>query len=380
MRILLIETGGWGGICHYTYNLANALSRKGLDVTVLSGKRYELEGFKRDFTLLKRFDHERGYIHNTWELIRTVRDGSFSIIHVQSILSPRKDWLLFYAGRLLRRSIVYTVHNILPHDEGERNAWGVKRAFLSIYRNAIHLIAHSETNKRELVESFGIEERRITVIPHGNYLFILPENLPEKEEIFREFGLKSDERVVLFFGAIRRYKGLDTLLRAFKEVHKKIPTARLLIAGKPTAVGEGPPHEDYIKLAEELGLNGKVIFHFMYVPIEQIYKYFVVADLVVYPYRDTTESGSIQLALAFSKPVVATDVGSFKYAIDNDVNGLIVPAEDERALGGAIIYLLSLNKERFHEMGRNSIKVAKERYDWESIAAQTIALYKGILE
>ncbi len=379
MKVLIIETGGWGGICHYTFNLANALSKKGVETVLLSNRRYELEGFRRRFTLIKKIDSERGYIHNLKEIIRVIRRGNFPLIHIQSILSPRRDWMLLYAFRLLKKKTVYTVHNILPHEEGEREARGVRRAFLSLYRNATHLIAHSEANKEELSRSFGIEEERITVIPHGNYLFLLPEGIPERGKILKEFGLHGRERIVLFFGAVRRYKGIDILIKAFKDVEKAIPDARLLIVGKPLAVGEDAPHEEYIHLAHELGIEKKVIFRLMYIPLEEIHKYFTIADLAVYPYRDTTESGSIQLALAFSKPVIASDVGSFRYAIDEGKNGLIVPPGDEASLSRAMIDLLSMPGERLLEMGVHSRRIAETRYRWEDIAEKTVDLYRRVL-
>ena len=239
MKVLMIETGGWGGICHYTYNLANTLVKAGVqDLTVISGHKYELEDHERNFRLIKHFDPAKPYLSNISGLITLLRENKFSIIHIQSILSPRKDWIYILLSRFLRIPLIYTVHNILPHEEGERNAFGLRTAFMIIYKHSKRLVAHSEANRRELIREFGTDTERINVIPHGNYFFLLPAKALTKDEARKKLGLHTSGKVLLSFGAVRKYKGIDYLIRAFKRVVEKIPDARLLIAGTPMSVGE----------------------------------------------------------------------------------------------------------------------------------------------
>lgn len=378
-KVLMIETGGWGGICHYTYNLANALSDSGIeDLIVISGRRYELEELERSFKLIKYFDSNKSYLTNISGLISILRKERPSVVHIQSILSPRKDWVLILLTKMLGIPVVYTVHNILPHEEEERGASGLRSAFSIIYKNSKRLIAHSESNKMELIREFGISPEKINVIPHGNYLFLVPSEAITKEEARKKIGLNESDKVILSFGAIRKYKGIDYLIRAFKKVVEEIPDSRLLIAGKPMTVGEDPVKDSYRDLIEKLGLKDKVILHPRYIPLSDIHEYFTASDVTVFPYLDTTESGSLQTALAFSKPVIATKVGSFEDAVEEGRNGFLIPPADEKALSEAILKILSLDEKNLNEMGNHSKFISEKRYDWEEIAKETLGVYKEV--
>lgn len=380
MKVLMIETGGWGGICHYTYNLANTLVKAGVqDLTVISGHKYELEDHERNFRLIKHFDPAKPYLSNISGLITLLRENKFSIIHIQSILSPRKDWIYILLSRFLRIPLIYTVHNILPHEEGERNAFGLRTAFMIIYKHSKRLVAHSEANRRELIREFGTDTERINVIPHGNYFFLLPAKALTKDEARKKLGLHTSGKVLLSFGAVRKYKGIDYLIRAFKRVVEKIPDARLLIAGTPMSVGEDMEIGSFHAFVEDAGLKDKVFFHFQYIPLKDIHIYFSASDVAVFPYLRTTESGSLQAALAFSMPIIATKVGSFGYAVEEGENGFLVPPGDEAALAEAIASALSLDEKALSEMGEYSRFIAGGRYNWENIGKKTKEMYEEVL-
>lgn len=376
MKVVIIETGGWGGICHYTYNLANALVKVGIkELIVISGKSYELEDLKRDFRLIKYFDIRRGHLSNISGLINIIVKERPSIIHIQSILSPRKDWVSLLLARLLGIPIIYTVHNIFPHEEEERNAIGLRTTLRIIYRNAEILIAHSEANKKELIKEFDINPERIKVIPHGNYLFLVPEKGINKEEARKKIGLNMSDKVLLTFGAIRKYKGIEYLIKAFKVVKGSVPQARLLIVG----IVKNVDLDRYASIVNELKLKDSVLFFPEYIPLDAIGSFFMASDAVTYPYIDTTESGSLQIAYAFSKPVVVTTVGSFPENVVEGKNGFLVPPGDQDALANAIMNLLSLNDEELKRLGEFSRKITEKRHDWLDIAEKTAGVYKELL-
>jgi glycosyltransferase involved in cell wall biosynthesis len=380
VKTLLIETGGWGGVAHYSYNLLQALSKyKDFEVILLTDKEYELDGFAKDFETIKIPVKNRCYSKVIFKILVSIFRIKPSIIHIQWLLSPRKDWIFFLLARFLGMPIIYTVHNILPHEERESNALGLKQSLQIIYRTSRKLIVHSQSNMQELADRFKITPQKMNVIPHGNYLFIVPEQIITKDEAKRRLGLHMSDKIILFFGAIRRYKGIDYLIKAFKDVSDRMPHAKLLIVGKSMGVGELPPVDIYKVLIAELNLHDKVIFKPAYIPLSDIHKFFVASDVVVFPYVDTTESGSLQLAFAFSKPVIATRVGSFGEAIREGKNGFLVPSRNEKALSKAIIKFFSLDEKTRQEMGGYSRYIAETRYSWDMIANKTIGVYRLIL-
>ena len=105
---------------------------------------------------------------------------------------------------------------------------------------------------------------------------------------------------------------------------------------------------------------------------------FEKASIVVLPYIDASQSGVVPLAYSFQKPVVVTDVGSLPEVVDNGKTGYVVPPKDSKKLAEAIIDLLKDEAKR-HEMGKNAFQKAHEELSWNSIAPQTVAIYKQAL-
>lgn len=217
------------------------------------------------------------------------------------------------------------------------------------------------------------------VIPHGNYFFVVPGTMISKTNAKKQLGFTISDKLILFFGAIRKYKGIDYLIKAFKRVSDKVPDAKLLIVGRPMGIGKASPINYYSDLIEELQLKEKIVFNTNYISLDNIHIYFKASDAVVFPYVDTTESGSLQLAFAFSKPVIATRVGSFAEAIEQSKNGFLVPPRDDKALANAIIKIFSLDKKKVRVMGEYSRYIAEKKYNWKDIGKDTLNLYKEVL-
>jgi glycosyltransferase involved in cell wall biosynthesis len=152
-----------------------------------------------------------------------------------------------------------------------------------------------------------------------------------RDEARARLGLGQDEPVLLFFGFVRRYKGLRNLIRALAAVREQLP-ARLLVVGEFWE--DERPYRDLVR---QLDLEGAVEFHNTYVPNEEMAVYFSAADAVVLPYLEATQSGVAQIALGFEKPVIATSVGGMAETIADGQTGLIVPPGDNAALSAAIV-------------------------------------------
>lgn len=153
------------------------------------------------------------------------------------------------------------------------------------------------------------------------------------------FGFTEEHKVLLFFGYIRNYKGLDVLLRAFKKLVAQDPSYRLL------AVGES--YEDpaiYTSLITELGIEQYVKFENIFVPNEEVWKYYSVSDVVMLPYRSATQSGILNIAYGFLKPVIVTKVGGLAEFVDDGLTGLLAEPESEDSLISSVNKFFSLRE------------------------------------
>jgi glycosyltransferase involved in cell wall biosynthesis len=283
--------------------------------------------------------------------------GRADIVHFQWLTFPRLDARLLPRGRPL----VQTPHGLL-----RAAAWsdGTGRGYADLLRRMDALVALSEYGAGVLRERAGIDESRIRVIPHGvlDYLTRLPDEAPLPPDL-----ATVSAPVVLFFGLIRPYKGVDVLLEAFRE----IGDAELWIVGRPFGV-------DLTDLAEAAAAcRGTVRLVPRFVDDTEIPAFFKRADLVVLPHRDAEQSGALFTALAFGKAVVMSDVGGFGEVAAHGA-GRLVPPADAEALRAAIEGVLAdpAERERLESAARGA---ASGPYAWSTIATQTLALYRELL-
>jgi glycosyltransferase involved in cell wall biosynthesis len=420
MRIVLYEPLGQGGICHYTYELSRALSQRGdCRVTLVTPDRYELESRPRAFRLrrfgrpsrIKRLlrlgprrrapalpredpaappaagperDEEDGD-SSFFDLLSRVRRRveqiglalqlvvwRADVVHFQWLDEYRDDFLL----RLLRifgLPLVYTAHNLLPHEDDEDLG---TEALARILRKVDRIIVHSESNRRELHALVGVEPGRVATIAHGSYELLLPEEEIGRAEARRRVGFPAQGPIVLFFGLIRRYKGLEVLLEAFGEVERRFPNARLAIVGQllPT---DDADFEYHSRLLAEASRRESVLRVGEYVDIDRVGLYFLAADVVVVPYTRTSHSGVLMAALAAGRPVVVTKTGAMPEVVEEGKTGFVVPPGDAAALAGAISRLLE-KPEMAARMGREASEHARRNFSWDSIAGRTIDLYRSM--
>lgn len=156
----------------------------------------------------------------------------------------------------------------------------------------------------------------------------------------KALGYSAGDKVILFFGYVRKYKGLDILLRAFPGILKDIPEAKLLIVGE---FYDDP--QIYLSLIDELGIKNSVKIVNQFVPNEAVGKYYSASDVVVLPYRTGTQSGILNVAYGFERPVIVTDVGGLAESVDEGSTGLIVKPESPEAIQGVIRRFFELKEK-----------------------------------
>lgn len=278
------------------------------------------------------------------------------VVHYQWLTMPALD------ARLLpsRRPRLMTAHYVLPPRPGRRQLRAARRTFGAM--DAV--VAHSEHGARRLREEVGLDAARVRVIPHGafEYLTRLPGEAPLAPELEG-----ADDPVILFFGLLRPYKGIDTLLRAFREVDR----AELWIVGNPRM-----DVEPLRRLAAEA--QGRVRFVTRFVSDAEVPAIFRRADLVVLPYRDAEHSGVLYTGLAFGKPLVLSAVGGFPEMAPTGAVRLVAP-EDPAGLAAALTELVA-NPDACERLAEAASEAAAGPYSWDAVASQTLALYEELLE
>jgi glycosyltransferase involved in cell wall biosynthesis len=286
--------------------------------------------------------------------------------------------ILMVLYKLLGKKVVLTAHNTNTEArDGRDSLWN--RITLRIqYRLSDHLFVHTTRMRHDLVSGFGVNPEAVSVIPYGENN-ALPLTALTPQEARLRLGVGEDERAILFFGAIAPYKGLDTLLEAFRRLASAETKYRLIIAGKPKG-GCGEFMRDVRRAIAEFQAD-RIIQRIEYIPDEETEVYFKAADLVALPYRAIYQSGILFLAFSFGAPVVATDVGSFGEDVRGAQAGFIVPPEKPQELADAIRDYFESDLFRNRELVREAIRrYVKTRHSWELAGKTTVDVYHRLLK
>lgn len=365
MKIIIVGTAYplRGGIAHFNALLASYL-----------GKRHAVETitFKRQYPKLlfpgKTQDETGGQedMAPAPQLIDSI--NPFNWVRVAREIRKRapdvlifKYWMPFFGpcfgtiARLVKRKrhtrVLFICDNIVPHERRPGDMLLTRYAF----RQADGFIVQSGAVERDLNEHFpGSTYRNV---PHPAYEYF-GDAIP-KEQARELLGI-SAPHVVLYFGYVRRYKGLLVLIDAMQEIRKQRGRDILLLV-----VGEFYDDEaKYRARVQDLNLDACIRFVSGYVPNDQVVHYFSAADVVALPYLSATQSGITQIAYNFDKPVIATDVGGLAEVILNNTTGFIVPPDNAPALADAIIKYYDEGKE---EDFVAHVKIEKRKYSWENL-------------
>ena len=380
MRITLCTALAQGGIGQYSYGLACALQAANVDVTQLIYEypEYDLEAFPHPYRLVKKLQlavSRRTQLTSPVRNLRVMLQESWAadLVHFQWSLGARTDKLHIPILRRLGKPIVYTAHDVLPHDSNvmslEHCRW--------LYHQANALFVHGESLKQLLLERFDVDPKLVHVIPHGNYNFVSDVPGPWARERARaSFNLREDDCVVLFFGLIRDYKGIDTLLEACRIARQGLRPGqrlKLLIAGREYRDhwSEG----GYAKLIEQAGLANAVRLHLEHIAMQDIARFFNAADVVAVPYKRGSQSGVLRLAYSFGKPVVATRVGSLSELPEELTR--FVPPENPEAFAAELQDLLR-DPAAARALGQRTRNYADTELSWDRIAATTRAVYASL--
>jgi D-inositol-3-phosphate glycosyltransferase len=264
-----------------------------------------------------------------------------------------------------RSRIVYLLHNVAPHEKRFGDVF-LSRLALKTANGYLCLSRAEEALFHRLFPEVSAE--RVVYSPHPIY-DCYTKFEPGQAAARQKLGLDT-ARVILFFGLVRDYKGLDLLLRAMPGILRNEPSTKLVIAGEFYS-----SRAETDALIKELGIGASVLVHDRYIGADEIGMYFAAADCVVLPYRSATQSGIIQMAFALDTPVITTNVGGLAEVVDDKVNGYLVPPEDPAAVAEAVKkFYAAGGREAFEE----NVRLKAQSYSWEALVKKLEELKSAI--
>ena len=377
---------------HYAFGLATALASEGADVELVGGSQIDCPEFhatpnlkflkfrgslRSDVSFFRKLSRISKYYSRLMRYSVTARPRIFHILWNNRFeLFDRTLLMCFY--RALGKKIVLTAHNVNTRGRDADDS-SLNRITLRIqYRLANHIIVHTEKMKREIVSVFGVPADRVTTVPYGINNAV-PNTKLTSAQARQRLGIGDTERVILFFGRIRPYKGLEYLIDAFGRLSPSRENYRLIIAGNADTTD--PYWALLFERIRNDPQNRGVLLNLDFIPDGDVEIYFKAADVLVLPYRSIYQSGILFLALSFGLPVLASDVGSLRDEIDSRQNGYVFKPDDPADMAKTIEEYFKSDLYGHLDQRRNEIRNdAAMRNSWESAARTTMDVYARLLD
>lgn len=388
LRVALVEFNPSGGLFQFAVQLGQGLAARGHRVELLTGPDPELTSRQAGFDVVPCLPTwhanagagDKPLVRRARRLLRAARYHLAWLVLIRRLRRTRPDVVQFSGARfpvdgllmawLARRGghrpmLTAVAHAPAPFNE--QRATGAVFKTGALLHRTLGLGYGSLDAVMVLGERTAADLRTSwphlpepAVVPHGD------------EGVFRGTDAMPGADAgseVLFFGTMQAYKGLDLLMAAFAQVRAQRPEARLVIAGQPSG------DTDLDALRRSAAAIGGVDLRPGYVPLDAVEGIFATARVVVAPYRYANASGVVELARTFARPVVATDVGDLRRAVQHGTTGLLVPPEDPAALAAAIVGLLDAPEEA-RRMGEAGRAASEQHASWATVAERVEHVYR----
>ena len=352
LRVALISSN----FGEYCVRLANAISRH-TDVLLVLPDRLAAPHVEKLDAAVRLFSFRSPRLRQPFRQFQTIRrifreieNFAPDVIHYQGF----HPWFDLALPLWRRYPLVCTVHDFRPHPGDKLSQKTPFWVEMFVRRRADQLIVHSQHVRSLMVQQLGGASENISLMPHIQIGQELASPMVEE-----------DENLILFYGRIWEYKGLEYLIRAEPLISARIPNARIMIAGQG---------EDFSRYAQMMVHPEHFIVHNEFISEERTTEYFQRASVVVLPYIEASQSGVIPLAYSAAKPVVATTVGGLPEMVEHGRTGYLVAPRDAAKLADALVRLL-LDKTLRRQMGVNAKHKIELECSPETIARQTVEVY-----
>lgn len=379
-RVLIITSSG-GGLAHYTCHLQEYLKKYCKLYFVTYKKNYIngdpinkleddliAENIRNPYYLL-----EHDSPSSLFDVIHLVKKLEIKLVDIQFCTTAMP--VVFYYSLLTKKlkelgvPVVLTCHDVLQHTLQNHRIESLRL----LYDETEHFIVGNKSEFRKLTHYFPIAKSRVTIIEHGVY------NKFDKGKFTEESARKhlklTNKKVILFFGFLRKYKGILTLVDAMKFVAEKEKNAVLYLAGSSNVediVGEIKIRIKANNLFKNVKLSNE------YIDINGIEALYKASDVVALPYINISQSGVLCMSWYFKKPVVVTDIFPEAPLIDRKM-GMVVKKNNPKQLADALLFLLQ-NEDLAQKYGEKGYEYVQKHRSWEKIAKKTFSIFSRYIE
>ena len=329
--------------------VCDALERTGCDVYRILGRRW----FPLD--QIKKLDLD--VVHMDWLTGYYLGKNAPSSFVKQISFTSR-------FGRAIKAKKVWTVHNLFQHEKGKNDL--EQRLIRKIIDNCDGLMFHTRVAQEIFSNEFDLSSIPTASIPHGHYIDAY-ENKMTRATARQKLRIDSDSKTVLFFGRMRKYKGIEDLLDAFAKVCS-LENDTLIVAGLPFP---DYPIDEIQKRAERLGIKN-FIFEPRHVKDIELQVYFNACDIVALPFKSILNSGSLILAMSYGCNIVAPEIGAVPEVACEDAYWGYDP-KNSTGLESSILAAISC--PRRHE---EVIAYTRDKFDWDKIGQQLFDFYSSL--
>jgi len=379
-KVAIIDSLGAHGSSHhfYLYGQSRGLAENNVDVTlytnnVTQNPNYEGVSF---FTFYKNIFSSKTRIISG---IKYILGSIFSLLHAKFSGVKICHFHLFHVNilvffdfiltKILGMKVVYTIHDIVSFENKKSN----NRWSNWIYMKSDKILTHNSFSKRIFDNYYTAPKYGVDIIPHGNYIPFL--NIQKDKNKSRDrLSIPKNRTVLLFFGIIKKVKGLEVLLESLNKVVDKNPNLLLVIAGRTWQ----NDFSYYQKIIDKHSLSDYCLIHNKFIPHDEVKHYYAASDLVVLPYKRIYQSGVLMMSLSYEKAVLVSDLEPLTDLIKDNDTGFVFKSGDDYSLSSKLNNILS-DKDNLEHIRKRGLELMKKKYDWFEIGKQTKKSYQSIL-
>lgn len=376
---MIEPVGGYGGMEVYDVGVCDSLGSTDADVTLLTCNQTEYVSHKNNFKIKRVFGDM--FVKNMWYMklwfflrglilsLRSIHKEESDIVYLHMFTFSLVELALLSVTFFCKAKVVVNIHDPISFSESQNpvSKWLCKVAF-SI-RGCV-LTTHSNFSKKIIeneLPGFSVE-----IMPHSDFDFIYDFEACSKEAK-QLLGIDVNEDYILFFGQIKKNKGIDLLIEAWANIAHRFPNKKLLIVGRPW---RDDPIK-YTELIKKYHLTDRIKWVNEYVHNKDVPKYFKASILVVLPYREIYSSGVLLRAIGYKVPVLVSDCEAFLELISHMENGLVFEKENVEDLASKLSYALE-NQETLARILQTALATVNVDRSWTNVGNEMHVFFKRL--
>lgn len=363
----------------YSYNLLNNLVDKVERIDFIGSPLYDKNRLDPRICIYNLRANQEGRSSGVLKLLRILNyyrklftylfQTKSKLVHVQWL---RFDFiegvLITLMMQLMGKKVIYTAHNVLPHD---KRGMIYDKKFALIYRIQDEIIVHTLFIKNQIVDSFAVKPDKIHVVPHGVYEKEMNQNIT-RQSARKKLELKEDSTVILFFGIIQAYKGFDILTKSI-DLLEGNSDYEIVVAGKVAS-----EYKKEFEIHKQRTQNKNYTYLLKYLSDEEVEDCFKAADITVLPYKEASQSGVLFMSYTYGLPVIAPNLGGFPEDVFPGITGYLFEPNDAYSLACSV---KQLNRDLSNGYINSQVikKIAAENYSWHASCQKVCEVYHHAL-